>query len=352
VIDVEPLDNGDPDLYLVQGKNNRPTTGKYLMKSTSFKGDHLTVTSKDLEKVGLKDMNGYFVVGVYGFRETKFTLKWKHSNTTVNQGQFLKPLFLDLKENATQYIELFHFMYRTPITIKIASDHAHVVLLINKIDRDSKIKDYYETFPWLDDHLLRIDLNREQSIAKRYIGVDDPVFCDNCRYLMTIFTEDPGAKVEFLATYQTNFSYIILEPGKQLIDTLDKDGEQKYKIENENPDVSPDIDVNILHGKMEFYSGHNIMLSTTNFAYRLNIDEGRNFIRLNNNTVPDGPATLGFLGPNPAVEKTNNKLPLVSGVFNAVKNFVNHLQSDTYVIAKCVGTTNCLYKVQSKLEGQ
>jgi len=24
-IDVEPLDNGDPDLYLVQGKNNRPT---------------------------------------------------------------------------------------------------------------------------------------------------------------------------------------------------------------------------------------------------------------------------------------------------------------------------------------
>jgi len=40
IIDVEPLDNGDPDLYLVQGKNNRPTVGKYLMKSTQFKGDH------------------------------------------------------------------------------------------------------------------------------------------------------------------------------------------------------------------------------------------------------------------------------------------------------------------------
>jgi len=128
-------------------------------------------------------------------------------------------MFLDLKEGQPQHIELFHFMYRTPITIKFSAEHSHVVLLINSLPRDKQISNYFENFPWLDDYQMRVDLTREQLMMKKTLEITDKAFCDNCRYLMTIFTTDPGCKVEFIASYKSNFSHINLEPGKQLIDS-------------------------------------------------------------------------------------------------------------------------------------
>lgn len=348
LIDVEPLDNGDPDLYIVQGKNNRPTLSKYLMKSNQFKGDHLVITKKDLDKIGLKKMNGYYVIGIYGFKETKFALKWKHSNSTVSVASFMRPLFLDLLENRSQYIELTHFMYKTPITIKMSASHSHVVLLINTVDKNAPgTVGYFESYPWLDNYQFRIDLKRTHTIIKKTIEIDDKHFCDSCKYLMTIFTADPGVRVELLATYKTTFSHINLESGKQLIDYLDPKEEEKYKIENVDPKLVPDIDVNMMQGKMEFYSGHNVLLSTENYTWKLDIDEGRNFIKLSNKSVPDGPNMSGFLLPPKAVS------PAAGGpkkpVMDFVSNFMNHLFADTYLIAKCISETACHYKIQSKL---
>ena len=334
MIDVEPMDNGDPDLYLVQGKNNRPTTSQYLMKSSNFKGDHQVVTIKDLQKVGLKEMTGYYVIGVWGFKETKFSQKWRHSSTTITNANFNKPIFLDLKEKKPQHIELFHYMWKAPVTFKIAANHAHVILLVNKHSKENN-EDYFESYPTLDDHELRINLTKEQSMVKKTLEIDDPNFCDNCRYLMTIITPEPGAHVEFLATYQSNFSYVNLENGKQLIDMIDANSEEKYRVELPHGKASPDIDVNILHGDVEFFSGSNILMSSTNFNWKLELNEGRNFIKLSNSTKADGPASPGFLG-------AQQQFGTAIG---------GYMFTDVYLVVKCLPGTSCMYKIQVKQPG-
>jgi len=103
-------------------------------------------------------------------------------------------------------------MYKTPVSFKISANHAHVVLLINTVDKNTKgTGGYFEQYPWLDNYKMRIDLTRNSKIIKKTININDKVFCDACKYLITVFTADPGVQVEFLATYKTTFSHINLE---------------------------------------------------------------------------------------------------------------------------------------------
>ena len=72
-------------------------------------------------------------------------------------------------------------------------------------------------------------------------------------------------------------------------------GEQKYKIELAENQKDPDIDINLLHGEVVFYSGLKIMTNSTDYDWKLTLHQGRNFIKLSDHTKTDGPNVEGFL---------------------------------------------------------
>lgn len=64
VVNLTPLDNGDPDLYLNKNNTKLPTKSEHDLESTDPSGDFIFVDKNTFKSE--QGIAGYYIVGVYG----------------------------------------------------------------------------------------------------------------------------------------------------------------------------------------------------------------------------------------------------------------------------------------------
>ena len=92
LIEVLPLDNGDPDIYLAKGIESRPNMNSYLIKNEKFRDVYLHLTSNKLKHLGYseKQQSGYYVIGVYGNTSSKYIIRWNYYKNGLHFMKFNK----------------------------------------------------------------------------------------------------------------------------------------------------------------------------------------------------------------------------------------------------------------------
>jgi hypothetical protein len=87
LVSLTPLDEGDVDLYVGFGRDERPTLDKYLVHSAQLKSDSVQIyrnMSSEAETLFAKNsMQGFFVIGVYGVTNCLFKLTWIYEDALI-----------------------------------------------------------------------------------------------------------------------------------------------------------------------------------------------------------------------------------------------------------------------------
>ena len=353
VIDVEPQDNGDPDLYLIKGKYKRPSFRNSLISSSEFGGDHIILNYKHLRKVGLEKFEGYYVIGIYGATETKFILKWNYFNSKINQTSFNSPSFYNLKSGKNQYIEQHNSMPKTPIELRITSNRAKVFMYVKTYKGN---QGYLEQYPTEKDYYWGVILEPHQNSKILKINTHDKHYCDDCRYLVMLKTENIGARVEFLGLIKSALSFVDQHNGVTFEDELHKSEQKKFRIEFP-PDRKnwPDVDINLQNGEVKVLVNDSIFFDSSTNMKTLEIGKGRNFVKLIGGVQPQQNI---ITNKDKAIDDINTQLPSREYLMADPSNFfsgyypidyLNDLQNNEQFLRVECQTENCLYKIQSRV---
>lgn len=75
IISLSSYSSGDPDLYIVHG-DRIPTLNDYDIRKATIHSEVVTLNleSEYFVNKGLKSMEGYYTIGVFGNKNTTFTL--------------------------------------------------------------------------------------------------------------------------------------------------------------------------------------------------------------------------------------------------------------------------------------
>lgn len=67
IVNLTPLNEGDPDLYLNKG-SRLPTNKEFDLSSSDVAGDFIQVDRRTFSKneTSIEGIEGYYIVGVYG----------------------------------------------------------------------------------------------------------------------------------------------------------------------------------------------------------------------------------------------------------------------------------------------
>lgn len=137
LISVEPLSDGDIDLYVTKGLNTRPSKTVYMIKSNAQGGDEIEISKNSLI-FGDKQLMGDYIVGVYGVTDSKFSLIWQHSRTRLVRASFGRPFVLNLKKKLNQYIIFDNSTLKQSIDIKFGAPNSDVQIYVIALKEQKK----------------------------------------------------------------------------------------------------------------------------------------------------------------------------------------------------------------------
>jgi len=250
-ISLTPLSSGDPDLVVSYGIETRPTLDENDWILRTFGGENLEITPEELYSRTKKNLPGFYVVGVFGFKNCTFSL-----TAMIGSMKFMKismgnPVQLSLKGKETIYLDYFHYL-KEGFKIIVVEELGEVEIYINKKDTDD---DYVDCLPKIDntssykwDNLKQIHKNL-LSIPK-----SDLNFCNLCRYFVAIYSAKP-TKVTVLISV-SNYT-MSLQSGKTLNDWLLPFENNRYTIFSN----TGGLDINLV-----IYSGDPIVYVTKSFG--------------------------------------------------------------------------------------
>ena len=100
LISVTPIGDGDPDVVASKGKESRPTLDNHQWISNSYKGDQLQIVQEDNET-----MNGTYIIGVYGFTNTTFSITFMFEKQGLMMARIGYPTEMTLNTGEYHYLE-------------------------------------------------------------------------------------------------------------------------------------------------------------------------------------------------------------------------------------------------------
>ena len=224
-ISLTPLTSGDPDLVVSFGQESRPTLDDNTWVLRTFGGENLEISPAELNnKVG-KKLPGYYVVGVFGFKNCTFSL-----SVMVGELKFMKiyngsPLQMRLKPKETIYLEYFHYIKLQGFKVLIVEETGEVDIYINSKELNVS---YVDSLPRVGN-TSTYKWNNLNQIHKNLLSVSnsDPQFCNLCRYFIALHSHKPAKMTVLIGSSNT---FISLQSGKTLHDWLLPNDVNKYTV--------------------------------------------------------------------------------------------------------------------------
>ena len=252
LLSVTPLGDGDPDIVVSKGKDARPTLEKYQWISNTYRSDQLQIGK------GINDtMSGTYIVGVYGFTNTTFTITYLYEKQSLVMVRTGFPVELSLKEGEAQYLEYYnsHGEFR----VILNKDYGSGLVLINAINGSL---DFIEQMPNISKNSQWTTVNNNRDIA--YISETDPGYCIFCNYVLEIYAQKDS---KFQVIISNEIDPIHLQSGQPLNDYIDKDCKNHYFYQTNIETVS--MSVLVYAGEIEIYISNNETVSESNYLLKL-----------------------------------------------------------------------------------
>jgi hypothetical protein len=218
LITVTSISDGNPDLYITQGSETRPTQSNYTWSSTSWGGDSVLITKTDNFFKG-KSMKGTYVIGVRGsWGPVSYSIIVNNNPKPIISLNTGTPQQGALKANSTAYYSF--------------NNYIQVDILIQITPTSGSGKIYASPyFPWQGDIYSKLpDIVYKwssQESSNRYslsIPTDDPNFCLYCTILIAVKSDN------------TNFTYVIT--AKNSIDYTALQNGIPFRSESKNNKVN------------------------------------------------------------------------------------------------------------------
>lgn len=251
LISVTPTGDGDPDLVVSKGKESRPTLENYQWISNTYKGDVLQINKKDNES-----MKGTYVVGVYGFTNTTFSISFISEKDTISLIRSGYPTEINLKEGDYQHLQFYN-------------TYGDFRVILNKNFGSGKvyINSYNSSFDFIGQIPNRTNyqwstLNNNRDII--YIEESDVGYCTFCQYIIAIYAEK-DSKLQL--TISNEVDPIHLQSGQPLNDYVDKGCQTHYYYQTNQE--SAEMNILLYAGEIEVYISNNDTVSESNYYKKL-----------------------------------------------------------------------------------
>lgn len=247
LVSVTPTGDGDPDIVASKGKDSRPTLDKYQWISNTYKADQLQITKEEN-----KTMNGTYIIGVYGFTNTTFTITYMFEKQSIVWVRTGYPVDLNLKAGDLQYLEYYNMQGEFRVILN--KNYGYGKIVINSINTSL---DFIEQMPTLNSSSWST-VNNNRDIA--YISEEDAGYCTFCNYVIGIYAERDS---KFQIIISNEVDPIHLQSGQPLNDYIDKNSNNHYYYQTTIDSVT--LSVLLYAGEIEIYVSNNATVSETNY---------------------------------------------------------------------------------------
>jgi hypothetical protein len=242
LISLTSTSQGDPDLVVSKGASARPTRENCTWTSYNFGSEHLLITADDDRLSG--STRGVYVIGVYGFSNTTYTLTATAAAVPVILLLPGQPHSAAMEANSTNY---FYFMIENESTVSITLTltSGSPVLAASKSEADP-----YDHLPTLMDNTWSSLQSRSRNELE--IKPTDPAFCLYCLVVVGVFTQD--ASSAYSITFSYSSTQLILQNGVPHKDFISAGAWQYYSFSV--PDFSGlAVSITAFSGNPDLYVG-------------------------------------------------------------------------------------------------
>mmetsp|Transcript_23308 Transcript_23308/g.20194 ORF Transcript_23308/g.20194 Transcript_23308/m.20194 type:complete len:406 (+) Transcript_23308:2123-3340(+) len=238
-----------------KGEHTRPLVSDAHWRSPPGKGESIEIGPTDA------DMEGYFVIGVYGNFDCEFTVA-----TTLEDGKIIHahdsiPQLININKDSFHDIVYYHTS--GPLQIRTVRDSGNYEIFINTLtDEDQGL---IETMPTKDHHFWTKASKYTRDVFT--ISQSEQGFCEHCYYLMRIYAEDANLRATLVISSGTNF--VRLSPDLTLRDHLPAGDKNLYSYYLSSSDIM-DINMIVNVGNPRVYVSHSPTVNETNYIWIFN----------------------------------------------------------------------------------
>jgi hypothetical protein len=229
-VQVTPLNDGNPDLYVNKGSDNYPTQDNFVWASDGWGGDSIIITKDDpYFKSSSQSMRGNYIIGVKDFwGNCSFTILVNNRPTKIHKLVSGVPQYGNLTGNSLVYYSFFNtILDDVSISLSVTLGNAEIFVRI--------------WYVWDGDIIMNLPSPEKftwsSSISKDKYRITIPTssdkFCTYCSYLIAVITSDSPAV--YTITAQTEAEITLLQDGSPVRSTVTIRKWRVFSIEILNP---------------------------------------------------------------------------------------------------------------------
>ena len=256
LISMTTLNDGDADLVVSYGVEERPTIEKHQFASISSQKTELIEIDKQ-DVYPLQFTRGSWVVGVYGRTKSTFTL------TVILEDQKIVNLKsgtlfeMYLKEGSTIFFKFYHDNDKN-LRINLDKFSGNIVAYVNNVPED---KDFVSHLPNRTDSTWTIGQHSNSVLA---IEADNPQACSDCLYLIAIEAKLSG---KFGITVTEGIQFIKIQNGLHYINQLRPLMPSFYVFSAQNADEAT-MNLNMRGSELQVYVSNNPTVNSSNYIWK------------------------------------------------------------------------------------
>ncbi|KAL4504418.1 hypothetical protein ABPG72_009864 [Tetrahymena utriculariae] len=186
IVNLTPLDEGDPDLFLNKDSIKIPTRTEYDLNSQDLAGDFILVNNRTLKNA--TGIAGYYIVGVYGNSNSTYQIQYQVGNNNIFKIDKNQIQQAYLHNNQTAYY-IYHKKEKgnfTVVTNMVSGNSGDSYMFIKEYQNsDKSAKDFLSNLA--DPNSANFTTKFESH--KEYIRWEEEG-CDDCTYVIGIKSID------------------------------------------------------------------------------------------------------------------------------------------------------------------
>lgn len=270
LITLTSTSQGDPDLVISKGASSRPTRENCTWASNNFGNEHLMITAEDSKLEG-STTRGVYVIGVYGFSNTTYTLTATASAVPVLLLIPGSPHSAVMQPNSKNY---YYFMIENESTVSVTLtlSSGSAVLVASRSEADP-----YDNLPTLSNYTW----SSTQSTNRNEIEIypSDSQFCIYCIIVVGVFSGDSSIGYSITMTYSS--TQLVLQNGVPHRDFITADSWQYYTF-NVPEDSGFAVSVSSFSGNPDLYLGLTNPITKENALWKSEHKSRIDYIRVRN----------------------------------------------------------------------
>ena len=206
LIQVTPINSGNPDLYVSKGRDNLPTGESFDWSSSFWGGDSLLITKDDKFFNG-ESMKGTYNIGIRDIWGTcSFTVLVNNNPSPVQKLKTGVPQFGSIQKHEISYY-LFKNILQEDIIISLTPTLGNGNIYVNTVNEWGE--DMYTHLPGPENYLWSSNTSSNKYIVN--VTSSDKNFCSYCDFIIAVKSTD--SLFTYTITSRNDLQITLLQDG-------------------------------------------------------------------------------------------------------------------------------------------